>query len=387
MSLGWNEIVALFTFLQLVFLATVAFKYKKGRLLSNRLLAAFMAANALLIAQFLFSSFGWSTHNRILILAGAGDSAYLLLMPLLYLYLQSLCYQDFQLKPVFLLHGAPFVVVLVLFLAQNLAGSQGIETLGLSGSQLGTINFWAHSAIQHLQILGYIGASLLLLRAYRRRLKSVYSSLESIDLSWCNLLLAGFAGMWSIDFTGWLFISLRPGFQPVPSILITLSLLVNLALALAMAYKGLLHAGSFSGILTPPKYAASTLGVDESAEILQRLLAFMNNEKPYLRPSVTIDDLARKLGVSAKHLSQVIHSRLNQSFYDLINAHRIEAAKERLSGDVQRALTVLAVAYDVGFNSKSVFNTAFKRHTGMTPKEYRQQALEVGPAEFPVARE
>lgn len=376
MKFGWTEVIAFFTLLQLSLLAVVAFKYKKGRALSNRLLAAFLTANALLILQFLLTVIGWSTKNRMLILTGTGSSMYLLLTPLLYLYIQSLCYKDFQLRRIHLLHAVPCAVVTAFFLVRMSTGEQGIDAIRLSGEQIRAIEYLSHKIIVHLQVLIYLVASLVLLVAYRKRLKGLYSSIESIDLSWCNLLLVGFAGMWFIDLLGWALSSLQANPEPVKSSLVICSLLVNLLLALAVTYRGLLSGGTFSGILTPPKYAASTLRSPECGKILERLLKFVEEEKPYLDPSLTIEGLARRLGVSPKHLSQTIHSRLNQSFYDFINAQRIEAAKDCLQSEASRTHTVLAVAYEVGFNSKSVFNAAFKRHTGMTPKDFRRRSRE-----------
>jgi AraC-like DNA-binding protein len=100
----------------------------------------------------------------------------------------------------------------------------------------------------------------------------------------------------------------------------------------------------------------------------------MKTEKPYLTPSLSVEELARRLNVAPKNLSQAIHVSLRQSFYDLINAQRIEEAKARLRDERYQNHTLLAIAYDVGFNSKSVFNAAFKKHTGMPPKEFRQNA-------------
>ena len=71
-----------------------------------------------------------------------------------------------------------------------------------------------------------------------------------------------------------------------------------------------------------------------------------------------------------------MHSTLNQNFYDFINTHRIEEIKKRMNDSKFQNLTLLALAYDVGFNSKSVFNAAFKKHTGMTPKEYKRHRTE-----------
>ena len=385
MKFGWTEIIGIFTFLQLSLLAAVAFKYKKGRTLSNRLLAAFMAANALLIAQFLSSVIGWSAKNRVLISLSMGSSMYLLMMPFLYLYIRSLCYKDFRLRWIHLLHALPSVVVTAVFLVTVTAGEEGIGNL--SGEEILAVERLSHHVIVHLQILIYLVASLVLLADYRKRLKVLFSSIESIDLFWCNLLIAGFAGMWAIDLVGWALASFHSNPEPLRSALVIASLLVNLVLALTVAYRGLVWGGMFSGILTPPKYAASTLQSAECGRILERLLRYVEENKPYLDASLTIEDLARELKVLPKHLSQTIHSRLNQSFYDFINAQRIEAAKDRFQIDPDRTQTVLSVAFEVGFNSKSVFNAAFKRHTGMTPKDFRLSTREVAPPSPVVSRQ
>jgi len=387
MTLGLIDVIGIFTFIQLSLLAVVAYRYNKGRALSNRLLASFMASNALLIAQFLIGRAGWGLHNRTLILMSTGNSMYFLMMPLLFLYLRSLCYKDFRLRLAHLLHALPCVFVTLLFCVSVSVGEEGIPAMHVSRAGIGAFEFWSHKLIFNIQVLSYIVASVLLLSAYRKQIKNLYSSVESIDLSWCNLLLAGFATMWLIDFAAWVLGLLGWNREPLSSSLIVASLLVNLALTLAVAYKGLLQGGSFSGILTPPKYASSTLQAEECGSLLDRLAKCMSDERPYLKPSLTIDELARKLDVSAKHLSQAIHTRLDQSFYDFINARRIADAKERLQQDTDRSQTILAVAYDVGFNSKSVFNAAFKKHAGMTPKEFRRRRREPFPAESPVAEQ
>ena len=368
MKLDWADAIGFYTLVQLSFLSVVAYNYKKGKRLSNRILSGFMASNAILIAYWLLWRFQWISPNQFTVLFSIGGSSYLLLMPFLYLYICSLCDPDFRMKLIHLLHAIPFVCTGLFRLYANLDGHGAAMVGTLSVSQL---EEWSYDVILHLQILSYIVASVVTLAEYRKRLKEVYSSIERIDLSWCNLLLAGFTAMWSLDLSQWILGTLHAVSGVVIHLLFLVSLLINLTFTLVVAYKGLVQSGSFSGIEELPKYAASRLKPSECDTIVEKLILCMKEEKPYLTPSLAVEDLAKKLRIPSKQLSQAIHTRLNQNFYDLINAYRIEEAKERMLDPHYQNQTLLAVAFDVGFNSKSVFNAAFKKHAGMTPKSYK----------------
>lgn len=86
---------------------------------------------------------------------------------------------------------------------------------------------------------------------------------------------------------------------------------------------------------------------------------------------LTLKDLASALDIYPHYITQVLNTVFNQNFYDFINNYRIEEVKERLRDSQYRNLTVLAIAYDCGFNSKSTFNRIFKQKTGLTPTQYR----------------
>lgn len=123
----------------------------------------------------------------------------------------------------------------------------------------------------------------------------------------------------------------------------------------------------------PGKYKTSALSPERAAELAQKLPQVMETEKIYLDPNLTLKGLSEKLMVHPNHLSRVINERFEQSFNDFINRCRIEAAKERLLDPREKDKTILEIAYDTGFYSKSVFNTAFKKFTGMTPSQFRQK--------------
>jgi AraC-like DNA-binding protein len=374
MKLDWSDFISLFTFIQLLFLMVVILNYKKGKRLSNLLLAGFMASNAFLFAHLLLTRFGWTSPEQWIVLYCTGGSMYLLLMPFLYLYIQSLCYNNFRLRINHLMHAFPFVFFVVIMLVQNYLHHYDLQLKSVWNlkEQIDSVKNWGYHIVLHLQIISYIIASIVVLVRYRRTLRDLYSSIEKIDLSWCNLLLIAFATMWFLDFLNWI-LGISHLSSPTSSYWIYIaSIFINLVFTLIVTYKGLAQSAIFLGIQGTPKYAASRLEPSECDAIIRKLTALIETEKPYLSPSLSIEELSKKLNISVKNLSQAIHTGLNQNFYDFINTCRIEEIKKRIHDEQHKNFTLLAIALDSGFNSKSVFNAAFKKHTDMTPKEYKR---------------
>jgi AraC-like DNA-binding protein len=110
---------------------------------------------------------------------------------------------------------------------------------------------------------------------------------------------------------------------------------------------------------------------NKSDEQLKKIIEFITENETYLDPSLTIQKLADQLHMPAKELSVLINHHLNKHFFDFINEFRIKKAMQILKDPLLKELTILEILYDVGFNSKSPFNTAFKKHTNMTPTQYR----------------
>ena len=98
----------------------------------------------------------------------------------------------------------------------------------------------------------------------------------------------------------------------------------------------------------------------------------MDSNKPYLKNDLKISELADALAVPAYHLSQVINDEFLVNFYDFINKYRVEEAKKLLIED-NRNYKILAIAYEVGFNSKATFNRVFKKFTDLTPSEFKEK--------------
>lgn len=126
------------------------------------------------------------------------------------------------------------------------------------------------------------------------------------------------------------------------------------------------------------KYENSPLGAEEAEAGQRKLLHCMEREKPYLDAELTLAGLAERIDLSAKALSQIINERLQRNFSDFVNHYRVEEAKTLLRQTAPTWQSVLDIAFEVGFNSKSSFNTVFKKHTGLTPSQFRQDHLANG---------
>jgi len=121
------------------------------------------------------------------------------------------------------------------------------------------------------------------------------------------------------------------------------------------------------------KYQRSGLKKSDVAEYISHIEAYMDQDKPYLNRELSIYDMAVHLNLPRHTLSEVINEHLGKTFYTLINDYRIEEVKRRMEDPAYRHLTILAIAFDSGFNAKSSFNTIFKEKTGFTPSEYLKQ--------------
>ena len=121
------------------------------------------------------------------------------------------------------------------------------------------------------------------------------------------------------------------------------------------------------------RYEKSGLKKEDSETYLKELLQYMEEEKPYLNEKLTLKEVAEKMNISTNHLSQVINENLEKNFFDFVNNYRVEMAKQKLSDPSNKNFTILSLAYDCGFSSKSSFNAIFKKIAGLTPSEFRNR--------------
>jgi len=120
------------------------------------------------------------------------------------------------------------------------------------------------------------------------------------------------------------------------------------------------------------KYLKSSLSDTGKQKILDNIILELETRHYFLDNLASLSELARKIGESPHHVSQVINEKLNKSFFELLASYRVEEAKSILSGDKKNKITVEEISEMVGYNSKTAFNNAFKKLTGKTPSEFRK---------------
>lgn len=128
--------------------------------------------------------------------------------------------------------------------------------------------------------------------------------------------------------------------------------------------------------LEMPRYQNSNLSDARIKELGEELHALLRERELFLNPNLSSEDLAKSLGIPSYQLSQVINIGLGISFFELLGEYRINKVIERFKDPGFESKTIIDIAYESGFNSKSSFNTGFKKHTGLTPSAYRKQIFD-----------
>ena len=313
-------------------------------------------------------------------IVGTGTVSSFLFGPLSYLYVRSCTEKEFQLKPLEWLHFLPFVLDVLFFMPFLL--KSGTEKIDAFDNWQKTGDFVRNNYLHFLKTLHcliYIVFSGRLILRYVKHLTNTSSKIDYIFNRW----------MWLF-----LFLMVLPSLSHViyfifqfKHIVITLSLLSFIIFTLAiycmtLAKPEIFH--TFPHQMTVEdvertvqgkRQTAATLIPSQREESFSKLVTFVEKEKPFYAPELTISELANQVKMPINLLSQTINEHLNVHFLDFINGYRVEDVKGKLADPQLSHYTILAIAFESGFNAKSTFYTVFKKHTGVTPSEYRKQVL------------
>jgi len=371
MQFGIFEILGIIAAAQLLLLTIFLVTQKKGYRLRNKILAAFLLAGALIIVDLLHLRF--QLHLKFPYFLLSGFSFTFLQGPLLYFYAKATTDRDFVFKKVHLVHLLPFL----LFWASMVIGYHSkplqvkLDLITSAESRYG-VEFAMGNLFIHFQIIAYMAAALRGLHKFRLEYRD---RVRPLSLNWLTFGLSVFLIMWSLhlilQLIGWVVelpLMLHFGFSFLCMVLYFI--FANFAVFKSLKQPELILGETLT--TEKLKYENSTLTSAESEQILKQLLDCMDAQRPYLHPSVAIDEIARALHIPSRHLSQVINENLNQHFFDFINRYRIEEAKRLISDSTGNRKTMLEILYEIGFNSKSAFNSAFKKHADMTPREFKR---------------
>ena len=299
--------------------------------------------------------------------------------PLLLLYAKLMTSEHPSFNPGYLWHFSPFFIFLIaslLFLDEPVInGTDGFLVIDrfVSFRIVYAVTFF-------ISITAYSVATFVVIHRHQKRLKMLVSySSGKITLQWLlGLSITFYLGYVVMFIFGG--IDILMGFMPFDPY--EISFIGLTILTFLFGVFGFHQSSVFEEVtkykepeIVPEnngsgKYQRSGLKNKDVTRYIKKIEEFMQKEKPYLDRELTIYDLSDRLDIPRHFISEVINEHMGKNFYNLVNEYRVEEVKQRLLDPVYRNLTILAIAYDSGFNSKSSFNTIFKEKTGMTPSEY-----------------
>jgi len=354
--------------------AGILIAVKRPRMLANQILAAWLLIIGLemiivLINQTLIDLY----HIKILPYTYG---------PLLLLYAKWMTREKPQFDPRYLWHFSPFFIFLIASLVfideQVMSGTEGFLVIDrfIPFRIVYGITFF-------VSITAYSVATFVEINRHQRRLKQLVSySSGKITLKWLlGLSITFYTGYVIMFIFGG--VDILMGFMPFDPY--EISFIGLTILTFLFGVFGFHQPSIFEEVVKvhdeeipqkddngTKKYQRSGLKKKDVKRYIKMIEDHMVNAKPYLDRELTIFNLSDQLQIPRHFLSEVINEHMGKNFYNLVNDYRVEEAKKRLEDPQLKHLTILAVAYDSGFNSKSSFNTIFKEKTGMTPSEYQK---------------
>jgi AraC-like DNA-binding protein len=366
---------ALALFLALILLT------KKGRNLADHILGIWMLVISFHIFVYYYFEYELSHY-----LSSMGYNAILPFLhgPFLYLYITAVSQPEkWNWKRCAAHFVLPLFILMVVLPFSILPEAEKLKILndGLKG-------FEHYNIIQPVSLYSsgifYVISTQMRLNQHQKRIKLHFSALEKINLSWLKVLSYGMGLMWVLI----IFIGFDPLIYTGASIFVV-----------TIGFFGIKQAGVFTNkmpTMAPSegpepgpvpaettqaerrKYAKSGLNQDNALEVHQRLRDLMQTEKLYRESELSLQELSTRLDIHPNYLSQVINELEGMNFYDYINGLRIEEFKNLAASPYKQQYTLLALAYECGFNSKTAFNRVFKKNVGLPPSEYLKTLQERG---------
>jgi len=351
-----------------IFLGILLFSLDKQNKSANRILGAIMIVSSIIISGFGFTKYQMYLEMPYFI--EITSTMIFLLGPLFYFYVKALTQDSFVLSPKMYLHFIPFFILVLYMLPFYLQDS--VSKLAIYNSDYFSLEHRIIIIIQILHAFIYMFFAKRLIKQHVHEIKNSMSSIGKINLNWLKIVINLFLIIISSVPLFLILILLGIKVHPVYSNFVPIAISCTI---LSLGFIGLKQPIIFppeKEIAQAKKYQTSTLTEEQALDYLEQLRLLMKNEKLYLKSDLTLQKLSERLSITPHHLSQIINEKLNQNFFDFVNSYRIEEAKKQLADTRGELLTILAIGQEVGFNSKSSFNAAFKKHTGKTPTQFKQ---------------
>lgn len=298
--------------------------------------------------------------------------------PLYFIYCRYLLERSYKVTLKTILHFLPSLVVLVMMMPfysmpgeAKVSFMSGIAQGDIMKIPAGQLIFMG---VHVIQTVAYIFASYRFIRKKEEELKDFSSDVFVIKkLAWLNSFSLYFSIYFLLYFIVVVLLTFINSYQFQLDYLL---LLITVISIYAIGYSAISKPEIFKTIpefdlnKKPPVNGPGNS--NRFPELKEKLLQYMDSNKPYLKSDLKISELADSLSIPYYQLSQLINDEFLVNFYDFINKYRVEEAKKLLTEDT-RNFKILAIAYEVGFNSKATFNRVFKKFSGLTPSEFKEK--------------
>jgi AraC-like DNA-binding protein len=350
MSGMWDIVNSIVAF-QLIFFTMYLF-LKGQRIPSTLLLKIHLISQLIFYPAYWFFTHEYSFLKPVLLIS---LPSMLIWAPTFYLYIESRLYTNFALSWKLLLHAIPAVIMVIIIYPIIYSGEDFRVILA---NKVGSSLYY----YVKFQIFVYNVYTLYIIYKYRYQIKFVTSSSEKQKINWLLFITYGLTLNSLSDLI-------------VDSILNTPNqgwgYLIFFIFLNMFFFKAILQPDQFLGIdekkLLPVKVTS-----DKSKDHFNNIEEIIISKQLFLDPDLSLHNISQAVKLSDRMVSQVIRQNTNLNFTDYINRKRIDYAKDVLKSTTRAEKNVLEILYEAGFNSKSVFNTQFKKHTGLSPTEFRE---------------
>lgn len=358
-------------FLALLFAILLYFRGWQEERLSDKLLGFVMFFLAMEIQDYTFGFAGinilWEKFDgfpRYFTLAFA---------PTIYFYLKAQINRDFRFKVVLFLHYVPYFIYFFINIVFFVQGKTIVAAF--RSSELSYWLGWLESIAIWTSYIYYFSQSLRIYKEYRSWTETQFSDTETISFVWLRnfiyLIIAGEVFKWCWFIADYI-IDL-PFEKDWWWHLFTVVIICYVGIKGYAQHQPLRLTYSSKNVLQDEiitQNVAESIKENNYEDLKPKIKKIMLHDKPYLEPELSLSDLALKLKTNTSVLSAAINSNFNKNFNDFVNEYRVEEFKKQIKFPKNQHYTLLAVAFDCGFNSKATFNRAFKKFTGQAPSRF-----------------
>lgn len=287
--------------------------------------------------------------------------SFLLIGPVLLLYIKSVSTKDFKFRTKHLLHLLPFIMVLIF----DLLNRKNFPLI--PENQTFYLIYCIEISLILVQFLIYIIVSFIFARKLMLQNISWKSSKDNVDPYYIRNIVMIISVIWII----YAMYCIQTYFRFYAPTRVVEAIFYSL-LSYWILYYELNGQRITSGNNFVTRYRSSVLSAEDSLRFKTMILDYITKNESHKDHNITLGKFAKNLSLTPHVVSQVINEQLSCNFNDFINSYRVDEAKKMLSDTGMKNITVASIAYDCGFNTLSAFNTAFKKFTGLTPSQFRK---------------